>query len=115
MKPAFDSLNAFLSMSQPNSQGILVSHGVYVWSCWALTVAAVVWLIWHSRRQRQRFMQQEHARLRRLAAQSARQAQAATPVQSVPSQSELGQSKMGQSAFSQSEVGQSENVHAPKT
>lgn len=110
MKPAFDSLNAFLSMSQPNSQGILVSHGVYVWSCWALTVAAVVWLIWHSRRQRQRFMQQEHARLRRLAAQSARQSQAATPVQPV-----LSQSDAGQSALSQSEVGQSENVHAPKT
>lgn len=42
-------------------------HGVFVWSCWAITVGMILAFIWYSRQQRRSL-------LRQLTVQQARQA-----------------------------------------
>lgn len=59
MQPYFYSLSEFIAMGD---------HGVFVWSCWAITVGAVLLFILYSRRQRRALIQQ-------LTIQQARQAQ----------------------------------------
>ncbi len=59
MQPYFYSLSEFIAMGD---------HGVFVWSCWALTVGTVLAFIIYSRGQRK-------ALLNQLAIQQARQAQ----------------------------------------
>lgn len=49
IQPYFYSFSEFLAMGK---------HGVYVWSCWGLTVLAVLGLIWFSRQQRKQLLQQ---------------------------------------------------------
>ena len=62
MQPYFYSLSEFFAMGK---------HGVFVWSCWGITVGAILLLILYSRKQRQ-------ALLKQLAIQQARQAQRAS-------------------------------------
>lgn len=59
MQPYFYSLSEFIAMG---------NHGVFVWSCWAITVGMIAAFIVYSRKQRQ-------ALLKQLAIQQARQAQ----------------------------------------
>lgn len=59
MQPYFYSISEFIAMGE---------HGVYVWSCWAITVGMMLVFIVYSRRQRQ-------ALLKQLTIQQARQAQ----------------------------------------
>ena len=59
MQPYFYSLSEFIAMGE---------HGVFVWSCWAITVGMMLIFIVYSRRQRQ-------ALLKQLTIQQARQAQ----------------------------------------
>lgn len=69
MQPYFYSLSEFIAMGD---------HGVYVWSCWAITIGMVVAFILYSRRQRQTLLKQ-------LTIQQARQAQRGAPTQkSIP-------------------------------
>ncbi|WP_230658041.1 heme exporter protein CcmD [Psychrobacter sp. I-STPA10] len=49
MQPYFYTLQEFLAMGK---------HGIYVWSCWGLTVAVIVAFILYSRQQRQRTLKQ---------------------------------------------------------
>lgn len=62
MQPYFYSFSEFIAMGK---------HGVFVWSCWAITVGMMVIFILYSRRQRQ-------ALIKQLAIQQARQAQRTT-------------------------------------
>ncbi len=67
MQPYFYSLSEFIAMGD---------HGVFVWSCWAITVGGVLAFVWYSRKQRQELVKQ-------LTIQQARQAQrVAKPVTS---------------------------------
>ena len=59
MQPYFYSFSEFLAMGK---------HGVFVWSCWAITVGMLLAFIWYSRQQRKNLLKQ-------LAVQQARQAQ----------------------------------------
>lgn len=59
MQPYFYSVSEFIAMGK---------HGVFVWSCWAITVGAMLIFIMYSRRQRQ-------ALIKQLTIQQARQAQ----------------------------------------
>ena len=59
MQPYFYSVSEFIAMGK---------HGVFVWSCWAITVGMMLIFILYSRRQRQ-------ALIKQLAIQQARQAQ----------------------------------------
>ena len=59
MQPYFYSLSEFIAMGE---------HGVFVWSCWAITVGMMLVLVIYSRRQRQ-------ALIKQLTIQQARQAQ----------------------------------------
>ncbi|WP_201527291.1 heme exporter protein CcmD [Psychrobacter frigidicola] len=59
MQPYFYSLSEFITMGD---------HGVFVWSCWAITVGMIFIFIWYSRHQRQ-------ALIKQLTIQQARQAQ----------------------------------------
>ena len=59
MQPYFYSLSEFIAMGD---------HGVFVWSCWAITVAMIAAFIIYSRRQRKTLLKQ-------LTIQQARQAQ----------------------------------------
>ena len=59
MQPYFYRLSEFIAMGD---------HGVYVWSCWAITIAMMLILVIYSRRQRQ-------ALIKQLTIQQARQAQ----------------------------------------
>lgn len=59
MQPYFYSMSEFFAMGK---------HGVFVWSCWAITVGVMLVFIIYSRRQRQ-------ALIKQLAIQQARQAQ----------------------------------------
>ena len=59
MQPYFYSVSEFIAMGE---------HGVFVWSCWAITVGMMLIFIIYSRRQRQ-------ALIKQLAIQQARQAQ----------------------------------------
>ena len=62
MQPYFYSFSEFIAMGK---------HGVFVWSCWAITVGMMLAFIFYSRRQRQ-------ALIKQLAIQQARQAQRTT-------------------------------------
>ncbi len=71
MQPYFYSVSEFIAMGK---------HGVFVWSCWAITVGAMLIFIMYSRRQRQ-------ALIKQLTIQQARQAQRTTkPSKFVPKQ-----------------------------
>ena len=59
MQPYFYSVSEFIAMGE---------HGVFVWSCWAITVGVMLIVIIYSRRQRQ-------ALIKPLSIQQARQAQ----------------------------------------
>lgn len=59
MQPYFYSLSEFIAMGD---------HGVFVWSCWAITIGIVLAFILYSRGQRKTLLKQ-------LAIQQARQAQ----------------------------------------
>lgn len=59
MQPYFYSFSEFLAMGK---------HGIFVWSCWAITVGMMLAFIWYSRQQRKSLLKQ-------LAVQQARQAQ----------------------------------------
>jgi heme exporter protein D len=61
MQPYFYSVSEFIAMGE---------HGVFVWSCWAVTVGVMLIFIIYSRRQRQ-------ALIKQLSIQQARQAQRA--------------------------------------
>ena len=62
MQPYFYSLSEFIAMGE---------HGVFVWSCWAITIGMMLILVIYSRRQRQ-------ALIKQLTIQQARQAQRTT-------------------------------------
>ncbi len=62
MQPYFYSFSEFIAMGK---------HGVFVWSCWAITVGMMLAFVFYSRRQR-------HALIKQLAIQQARQAQRTT-------------------------------------
>ena len=49
MQPYFYSFHELLAVGK---------HGVYVWSCWGLTVAVVIGFILYSRQQRQQVIKQ---------------------------------------------------------
>lgn len=68
MQPYFYSVSEFIAMGK---------HGVFVWSCWAITVGAMLIFIWYSRKQRQ-------ALIKQLTIQQARQAQRSATVNSSP-------------------------------
>ncbi len=59
MQPYFYSLSEFIAMGE---------HGVFVWSCWAITIVMMSIMVIYSRRQRQ-------ALIKQLTIQQARQAQ----------------------------------------
>ncbi|MDP4545612.1 heme exporter protein CcmD [Psychrobacter sp. Sarcosine-02u-2] len=61
MQPYFYSVSEFVAMGE---------HGVFVWSCWAITVGVMLFFIIYSRRQRQ-------ALIKQLSIQQTRQAQRA--------------------------------------
>ncbi|WP_409521404.1 heme exporter protein CcmD [Psychrobacter sp.] len=61
MQPYFYSVSEFIAMGE---------HGVFVWSCWAITVGMMLIFIIYSRRQRQTLIKQ-------LTIQQARQSQRA--------------------------------------
>ena len=63
MQPYFYSLSEFIAMGK---------HGVFVWSCWAITVGVMLIFILYSRKQRKNLIKQ-------LSIQQARQAQRQTP------------------------------------
>jgi len=65
MQPYFYSISEFIAMGK---------HGVFVWTCWAITVGVILAFIIYSRRQRQ-------ALIRQLTIQQARQAQRTTKTQ----------------------------------
>ena len=65
MQPYFYSFSEFIAMGK---------HGVFVWSCWAITVGMMLAFVFYSRRQRQ-------ALIKQLAIQQARQAQRTTKIQ----------------------------------
>ena len=62
MQPYFYSFSEFIAMGK---------HGVFVWSCWGITIGMMLAFIFYSRRQRQ-------ALIKQLAIQQARQAQRTT-------------------------------------
>lgn len=49
IQPYFYSIAEFIAMGK---------HGVYVWSCWGITVFMVLGLMWFSRQQRKQLLQQ---------------------------------------------------------
>ena len=59
MQPYFYSISEFIAMGK---------HGVFVWSCWAITIGVMLAFVFYSRRQRQTLIKQ-------LTIQQARQAQ----------------------------------------
>lgn len=63
MQPYFYSLSEFIAMGK---------HGVFVWSCWAITVGVMLIFILYSRKQRQNLIKE-------LSIQQARQAQRNVP------------------------------------
>ncbi len=62
MQPYFYSISEFIAMGK---------HGVFVWSCWAITIGVMLAFVIYSRRQRQ-------ALIKQLTIQQARQAQRTT-------------------------------------
>ena len=59
MQPYFYSLSEFIAMGD---------HGIFVWSCWTITIGMIVAFIIYSRYQRKNLLKQ-------LTIQQARQAQ----------------------------------------
>ena len=59
MQPYFYSVSEFIAMG---------THGVFVWSCWAITVGTVFLFVFYSRNQRKTLIKQ-------LTIQQTRQAQ----------------------------------------
>lgn len=59
MQPYFYSFSEFIAMG---------THGVFVWSCWAITVGMMLIFVIYSRKQRQSLIKE-------LTIQQARQAQ----------------------------------------
>jgi len=53
---AFNSLAEFWAMG---------NHGIYVWSCYALTFSAILYLVWQAKAQRQRFFKEQIQQLKR--------------------------------------------------
>lgn len=49
MQPYFYSFSEFVAMGK---------HGVFVWSCWVITVAVMLGFVIYSRLQRRRLLQQ---------------------------------------------------------
>lgn len=66
---SFDSLQAFIEMD---------GHGGYVWSCYALALGVVVFIIGSPLRRRRRFLAEQVSRLKRSGAERAN-APAASP------------------------------------
>lgn len=66
MQPYFYSVSEFIAMGK---------HGMFVWSCWAITVGMMLVFIMYSRRQRK-------ALIKQLTIQQARQAQRTAKTQS---------------------------------
>ena len=64
MQPYFYIISEFITMGK---------NGVFVWSCWAITVGMMLIFIWYSRKQRQSLIKE-------LTIQQARQAQRGTRV-----------------------------------
>ncbi|WP_201586544.1 heme exporter protein CcmD [Psychrobacter jeotgali] len=62
MQPYFYSISEFIAMGE---------HGVFVWSCWAITVGAMLIFILYSRRQRQALIKQLNIQQVRQAQRSA--------------------------------------------
>ena len=62
MQPYFYCISEFVAMGK---------HGVFVWSCWSITIGVMLAFIIYSRRQRQ-------ALIKQLTIQQARQAQRTT-------------------------------------
>jgi heme exporter protein D len=62
MQPYFYSISEFIAMGD---------HGVFVWSCWAITIGMILAFVVYSRQQRK-------ALIKQLAIQQARQAQRTT-------------------------------------
>lgn len=58
LKFQFDSLQAFMDMG---------GHGPYVWACYGLTFAAVLFLIVEPRIQKKRFIKQQRVLAKRKA------------------------------------------------
>jgi heme exporter protein D len=53
---AFDSWADFVAMGH---------HGVYVWTCYGLSFAAIIYLLWQANAQRQRFFKEQVQQLKR--------------------------------------------------
>ena len=70
MQPYFYSVSEFIAMGE---------HGVFVWSCWAITIGMMLVFIIYSRRQRQ-------ALIKQLTIQQARQAQRGAKTPHPPSE-----------------------------
>ena len=77
MQPYFYSVSEFIAMGE---------HGVFVWSCWAITVGVMLIFIIYSRRQRQ-------ALIKQLSIQQARQAQRTAKVPTTVTNASLESNK----------------------
>lgn len=53
---AFDSFADFIAMG---------THGVYVWSCYGLTFAAIFFLLWQSLHERKQFFKEQQQQMKR--------------------------------------------------
>lgn len=52
----FNSFAEFLAMG---------NHGIYVWTCYGLTLVAIIYLVWQANAQRQRFFKEQIQQLKR--------------------------------------------------
>ncbi|AMT97926.1 MULTISPECIES: heme exporter protein CcmD [Psychrobacter] len=77
MQPYFYSVSEFIAMGK---------HGVFVWSCWAITIGVILVFIIYSRRQRQ-------ALIKQLTIQQARQAQRTAKVPTTVTKASLESNK----------------------
>ena len=77
MQPYFYSVSEFIAMGK---------HGVFVWSCWAITIGVILVFVIYSRRQRQ-------ALIKQLTIQQARQAQRTAKVPTTVTKASLESNK----------------------
>lgn len=77
MQPYFYSVSEFIAMGK---------HGVFVWSCWAITIGVILVFIIYSLRQRQ-------ALIKQLTIQQARQAQRTAKVPTTVTKASLESNK----------------------
>ena len=77
MQPYFYSVSEFIAMGK---------HGVFVWSCWAITIGVILVFIIYSRRQRQ-------ALIKQLTIQQAHQAQRTAKVPTTVTKTSLESNK----------------------